>query len=267
MVQEKGYQKILTPARFGILVGLGASIVFGCVYIVVLHEPGNAFYWFALLVFLVGPVIAGILAYLKAPGRRLRSFVTATGTVFGIVCTLFIFTYALFIRIYTTKVQIPAFCDGTYDMAALPPNLSYTFPDETRGIMLLSDTRATIVAKVDDQHAARPTTLFLISRRDSTMLGGIEFPSDIVAVAMDADTAYLFHEGLGHLINTHTGRYDHNFLTMDTYGTNTDGFFETTGVMSSWRSDGTVKARPHLTFSGIARGCYISGENGAVVKL
>ena len=44
-------------------------------------------------------------------------------------------------------------------------------------------------------------------------------------------------------------------------------YFETTAVVSSWNTDGTVKSRPHLKMNGIARGCYVSGATDEVVSL
>lgn len=56
-------------------------------------------------------------------------------------------------------------------------------------------------------------------------------------------------------------------MTIDAYGLNVDGFFETSGVFSSWSADGTIKLRPYLTFSGIARGCHIAGDTQRITKL
>jgi hypothetical protein len=42
---------------------------------------------------------------------------------------------------------------------------------------------------------------------------------------------------------------------------------ETAAVISSWSVDGTVRSRPLLTMSGIARGCFISGDTREVTPL
>jgi hypothetical protein len=53
---------------------------------------------------------------------------------------------------------------------------------------------------------------------------------------------------------------------MDTYGTNDRGYFETTGIISSWDRDGSVKSLPRLAFRGIAHGCYVSAD-GKLIRL
>ena len=52
----------LNSIVLGIIIGIVASVVFGLVYISVLQEPGPAFYLFAALVFLGGPILGGVVA-------------------------------------------------------------------------------------------------------------------------------------------------------------------------------------------------------------
>lgn len=257
----------LTPTKLGCLCGLLTSSIVGFIYIVLLQEPAWTFYVFAFFALIGGPLLAGIIAISSAPERKIRSALAATGIVFGVVLALFIFIYAIFIRVETKRVQIPVFCDGTYAMSALPSDRTYILPDGTKGILLLSDAQTTIAAKVDQTLLPRPTTLFLINNMSKTILGSITFANDIVAVSMDASTIHFLHEGLGHQIHKATGTYEPYFLTMDAYGTNTDGFFETTGVFSSWSADGNVKLRSHFIYNGIAQGCYIDGAKQSVTKL
>ena len=61
----------------GISIGALVSIVFGWAYLVVLREPGSAFYPFAGLVFLAGPLIGGIVAMLKKQENRGKAFFTS----------------------------------------------------------------------------------------------------------------------------------------------------------------------------------------------
>lgn len=259
--------RLLTPTVFGSLLGLLISSLVGFIYIVLLQEPDSAFYVFACLAFLIGPGLAGLIATLRAQQHKIRSAFAATSIVFGIVVTLFIIIYGISIRVDTRRVQIPRFCDGTYTIATLPSDLTYVLPDGTKAILLLSDAQATIVAKVDQTRSPRPITLFLINTTTRNLLGSITFPNDSVAVAMDMSTVYIFHEAIGHSIQKATGKYEPYFLTMDAYGANTDGFFETTGVFSSWSTDGSVKLRPYLIFNGIAQGCHIAGDTQHITKL
>lgn len=260
-------RKPLSPTASGALAGLLTSCALGFVYIVLLREPPSAFYLFAAPALLGGPLLAGLVAARRTRRRRLRAALAASGAALGGVWALFILIYALAIRLETRRVAIPAFCDGTYAMEALPSERSYALPDGTRAILVLRDAQAAVVATVDQAQPARPTTLFLISSASETVLGSITFPNDIVAVAMDERTAYLFHEGIGHAIRKDTGKYEPFFLTMDAYGPNLDGSFETTGVFSSWSRDGSVKLRPLLFFHGIARGCHIDGDTERITKL
>ena len=54
---------------------------------------------------------------------------------------------------------------------------------------------------------------------------------------------------------------------MDNYGMNTNMKFQTSGIISIWYKDGTVKSLTRLTFNGIIQGCYIQGETGKIIKL
>lgn len=129
----------------------------------------------------------------------------------------------------------------------------------------------------DYEHAPYPSTVLLVDTSDNTILQSMSFPNDIISATIDQGILYLFNDKLGYLINAHTGEFEENYLIIDNYGglsetdrpilsRASDGYwyFETTAVISSWNVDGTVKSRPHLTFNGIVRGCFISGDTHEV---
>ena len=84
---------------------------------------------------------------------------------------------------------------------------------------------------------------------------------------MDSSTVYIFNKGIGYFVNKRTGERENYFLTMDAYGTNDLGYFETSGIISSWDKNGFVKSMPHLFFNGIVRGCYLSAVPKDVIQL
>jgi hypothetical protein len=106
------------------------------------------------------------------------------------------------------------------------------------------------------------------------------FENDIISAAMADGTLTIYNDKLGFLIDAHTGKPEEHFLLIDNYGglsesdrpiisRASDGhwYMETTAVISSWNVDGTVASRQHLTFNGIARGCFIFGESQDVADL
>jgi hypothetical protein len=98
--------------------------------------------------------------------------------------------------------------------------------------------------------------------------------------SIDDGILYLYNDKLGYPIDERTGEFEHNILLIDNYGglsgsdrpllpndSSGNWYFETSAVVSSWNTNGTVRSRPHLTMNGIARGCYVSGATGQVIPL
>ncbi len=251
----------------GILLGLLLSIISGFIYLQVLHAPSSLFYVFAVLVFFLGPVVAGSVDTIISPSHRFRIFLASSGVVFGSIFILFFLIYGILIRLFTTSVYLPTYCDGTYHQSNIPSNLEYSLPDKVKGILINSDDSAAVVATIDYDHSPHPSALFLINKASGDILLRTYFPDDNIAVAMDNSTIYLFNKGIGLFVNKLTGERENYFLTMDTYGTNTLGYFETSGIISSWNRTGSVKSLPHLSFNGIVQGCYVSAVTKEVIKL
>jgi hypothetical protein len=270
----------ITPVRLGISVGALASIVFGQVYITVLREPGSAFYPFAGLVFLGGSLIGGIAVVLRTQEHRRIAFFTSSGAVFGIACMLFVFTYVVLPQFARTSVQLPAFCDG-FDGSFNPPShLTYTLPGRGPRILITSDAESAVVAQVDYEHPPFPSAVFLVNKSDNKIIREMRFNNDVISATIDEGILYIYNDKLGYLIDARTGEFEETFLLIDNYGGLSESdrpiisrassghwYMETTAVISSWNIDGTVRSRPHLTFKGIARGCFISGETHEVIRL
>jgi hypothetical protein len=267
------------PRWLGIGVGTLAVVVFGLVYLVILHEPGSAFYPFAALAFLGGPIVAGIVAGSKTPERRLRAILTSSGIVFGVACGLFVFAYGVLPQFDRANVLLTASCDGFDGTFNPPARLTYTLPDGNVGILIVSDEGTAVVATVDVQNPPYPTTVLIIDKADNRTLQSMTFQNDVVSAAIGRGAVYIYNDKLGFFFDAHTGNLQDNIFTIDNYGglTQTDRpvvsqassdswYLETTAVISSWNANGTVVSRPHLTFNGIARGCYISGSTHEVVR-
>ena len=270
----------ITTVRLGSIIGALVSAVVWLTYIVVLREPGPAFYLFAALAFLGGPLLAGIVAVLKTQENRLKAFLVSSGAVFGVMFILFVVTYVVMPQYARTNVRLPAFCDG-FDGDFNPPSqLAYALPGGGTGILLVSDAESAVVAMVDGDHPPFPGSVFLVNKYDNKILLGMGFKDDVISAAIDDGVVYIFNDKLGYLIDAHTGEFQEHFLIIDNYGglTQTDRpfisrasdghwYMETAAVISSWNIDGTVKSRPHLTFNGIALGCFISGNTREVTRL
>ncbi len=260
-------RKSLVRTGIGILLGLLLSILLGFIYLQVLDAPGSLFYFFAVFTFFLGPAVAGTSAALISSSHKFRTFLVSSGLVFGCIFFLFFLIYGLLIRSFTTSVYLPAYCDGTYQQGTIPSNLEYSLPDKTKGILINSDDRTAVVAMIDYDHSPHPSTLFVINKASGNILFRTDFADDNIAAAMDNNTVYLFNKGIGFFVDKLTGERENYFLTMDTYGTNELGYFETTGIISSWNKNGSVKSMPHLFFNGIMQGCYISAATRDVIKL
>ncbi len=236
-------------------------------YFVIFGAAGSFFYGFAILCFLVGPVVGGIVAARDTESGRMIAFCISGGIVFGLSLIMFLLGYVVVPLFFITTINLPAMCDGTYHPAGLPAELRYTLPGGGEGIIVSEDTGTVIAVQVDYARPPHPATVFLANRSDGTILWSARFPGDNIAAALDNDTAYIFYEGLGYFIEKNTGqRYD-RFLSMDNYGTNTNGKFQPSGIISTWKRDGTVKSLPRLTFNGIVRGCSIRGDTGEIIRL
>jgi hypothetical protein len=258
----------------GISIGVILSIVIGVVYIVVLKEPGPPFYAVAGLACLGSPLISGIAATVRIPQNKRVAFVISSGITFGIAFMLSALLYVVSPQFARTSVQLPASCDdfdGSFDP---PAYLTYTLPEFGAGILITSDTESAVVAMIDYEHAPYPSDVLLVNTSDNVIIQSMSFPNDIISGAIDRGVLYLFNDKLGYLIDARTGELEQNFLIVDNYGglsesdrpiisRASDGrwYFETTAVISSWNIDGTVISRRHLTFNGIVRGCYISGDS------
>jgi hypothetical protein len=200
--------------------------------------------------------------------------------VFGIVFVLFVFTYVVLPQFARTNVRLPEFCDGLDGSFTPPSHLSYTLPGIGAGILITSDAEIAVVTTIDDDYPPYPSTVHLVNKNDNKILRSMHFSNDVISAGIDQDTVYIFNDKLGYLIDKRTGSPEENFLLIDNYGglTETDRpivsrasdshwYMETTAVISSWGVDGTVKSRPHLTFNGFARGCFISGDTSDVTQL
>jgi hypothetical protein len=269
-----------TAVRLGIGIGALASIVCGLVYLVLLREPGSTFCLFGGLAFLGGSLIGGIVAARNTREHRNQACITSGCAVFGIVFILFAFTYVVLPQFARTSVQLPEFCDG-YDGSFDPPvPLAYTLPDAGTGMLLASDAQSAVVVTIDSSQPPFPSTLYLINKSDDRIIQRLGFNNDVITATIQDGVLYIYNDKLGYLLDAHTGEFEEDFLLIDNYGglsesdrpiisRASDGhwYLETTAVISSWKIDGTVRSRPHLTFNGIARGCFISGGTGEVSQL
>lgn len=261
----------------GVGTGVLLSIITGIVYIAVLGEPGSAFYPAAGLACLGGPLVAGAAAAVAIQRRKRTAFILSSSVAFGIASVLAGLIYVVSPQFARTSIQLPPACDdfdGSFDP---PAHLTYTLPDMGTGILIDRDADAAVVAMIDYEHAPYPSTVLLVDTDDNTVLQSMSFPNDILSATLEHGILYLFNDKLGYLIDASTGEFEETILIVDNYGglsetdrpiisRASDGhwYFETTAVISSWSVDGTVISRPHLTFNGIVRGCFITGETQEV---
>lgn len=268
------------PIWLGISAGVLVSLIFDLVYFIVLQEPGSAFYLFAGLTFLGSSLIGGMIAETKEREHRLKTFLTSGATIFGFVFALFLILYLVVPQFERVSLQLPAFCEGFDSSFNLPAQLTYTLPDQSTGILIIDDKETAVVAKVDANLPPFPTEVFIISKTGNKVLQSMTFPNDVVSAAIGEGNVYIYNDKLGFFFNAHTGNLEENLFTIDNYGglsqtdrpflssgeSSSHWYMETTAVISSWNINGTVVSRTHLTFNGIALGCFVSGSAHEVIR-
>jgi hypothetical protein len=274
------FYKISSVLR-GISIGAFVSMLLGLMYLVVLREPGSAFYPFAGLVFLVGPLIGGIAATWKMQEHQRKAFFISSSVTFGIVLVLFIISYLVLPLFDRVSVQLPEVCDEDSGSFNPPPALAYTLPNNVgTGVLITVNAQFALVAVIDYKYPPFPSTVFLVNKSDNRIIKSMAFDNDIISAAIDGDTLYLYNDKLGYFIDARTGELESNLLTMDNYGGLSESdrpiisaassghwYMETTAVISSWNVDGSVKSRRYLTFNGIALGCFINGNTNDFIAL
>jgi hypothetical protein len=251
---------VITQTKIGVIVGLSWGMLSGVIYQVVLHAPRSAFYFFALLAFVIGPIIGGFVAAKKPAEHRSKVFIFSSAISFVLLSGIFILTFAFVPVFLVTSFNLPSSCNGTYKSADISREISYIFPDGTRGVLINQNASSLVATKIDYNLPSHPTHTYLIRRSDNKVLWHIDFADDTVAVAFDNDTAYVFNNALGYFLDTQTGERKDVALSMDNYGYNDHDKFQTTGIFTTWHRDGSVKSLSRLYFNGVERGCYITGN-------
>jgi hypothetical protein len=208
---------LMTPVRLGISNGALVSVIIGLMYVAVWHESGSLFYPFAGLAFMGGPLVGGITAARKTPERKGKAFVTAGGTVFGLICLLFVVVYVVLPQFMRTSVDLTAFRDETNGRSDPPFHLRYTLPDGRTGIRITSDGQTAVVVVSDDQ-PPYPSSVFLVNQYDGKVMRTLRFANDVIAASIAEDTLVLYNDKIGYLLNARTGDLEESFLLIDNYG-------------------------------------------------
>jgi len=264
----------------GIISGTLFIVIAGMVFIILLHEPGPVFYPFAALVFAGGPLIAGMTAAARSPEDKYRAFLRSGCAVFAAALLLFFITYAVLPHFDRTSVQLPESCNG-FDSSPHPaPAPAYELPGTGTGVLVAGNEQTAVVAMIDYTRAPYPGTVYVVNRSDNRILRRMDFPDDTIIAAIDSGIVYLYNDKLGYLINARTGAPEKTFLKIDNYGGLSASdrpvlqgaperrrYLETTAVISSWSTDGTVRSRSRLTMNGIAYNCFVNGGTGEIVEM
>jgi hypothetical protein len=264
----------------GIIFGTLFSVIAGMVYMVPLHEPGPLFYPFAVLIFLVGPFIAGTTAAARSQKDKYRTFLISGCAVFAAVFVLFFMSYAVLPHFDRTSVQLPDSCTGFSASPHPAPALAYELPGTGTGVLVAGSEQTVVVAMIDYTKAPYPSSVYIVNRSDNRTLRRMDFPDDTIIATVDSGIVYLYNDKLGYFLNARTGTPEKKFLLIDNYGGlsasrnpvlpgSSEGrrYLETTAVISSWSTDGTVRSRPRLVMNGIAYNCFVDGGTGKIVEI
>jgi hypothetical protein len=268
------------PIAKGIIFGTLFSVIAGMVYIVLLHEPGPEFYPFAALAFLGCSFIAGTIGAVQSREHKDRAFFFSACAVFGAVLVLFFIVYAVLPQFDRTSVQLPEYCNG-FDSSPHPsPMLAYEIPGTGTGVFIAGSEQTAVVAMIDYTKAPYPSTVYVVKRSDNRTLQHMNFADDTIIATIDSGIVYLYNDKLGYRINARTGAFEKTVLFIDNYGglSGSDRpvlpgasegrrYLETSAVISSWSTDGTVRSRARLTMNALAYNCFVNGETGEIVEI
>jgi hypothetical protein len=146
--------------------------------------------------------------------------------------------------------------------------------------LITGNEETAVVAMIDYTRAPYPATVSIVNRSDNRILWRMKFADDTLIATIDSGMVYLYHDKLGYRIDARTGDSEKTILIIDNYGGlsasdrpilpgSSEGrrYLETTAVISSWSTDGTVRSRPHLTMNGIAYNCFVNGKTGEIVEI
>jgi len=268
------------PVAKGIICGILFSCIAGIVYIILFHEPGSLFYPFAVLFFLGGPLIAGTTGAARTPEDKYRAFLISGCAVFAAALLLFFITYAVLPHFDRTSVRLPESCNGFSGSPHPAPELAYEVPGTGTGVLLAGNEQTAVVAVIDYTNAPYPSTVFVVNRSDTRILRRMDFADDTIIATIDSGMVYLYNDKMGYLINARTGAPEETFLKIDNYGglSGSDRpvlagasegcrYLETSAVISSWSTDGTVRSRPRLTMNALAYNCFVNGKTGEIVEI
>ena len=268
------------PVTSGIISGTLFSGIAGMVYIILLHEPGPVFYPFAVLAFVGGPLMAGTIGAVQSREHKYRAFFISGCAVFGTVLVLFFITYAILPQFDRTSVQLPEYCDIFNSSPHPVSTLAYELPGTGTGVLITGNELTAVVAMIDYTRAPYPGMVYVVNRSDNRILRRMDFADDTISATIDGGIVYLYNDKLGYFIETRTGAPEKNFLTIDNYGglSGSDRpvlpgasegrrYLETSAVISSWSTDGTVRSRLHLSMNGIAYNCFVNGETREIMEI
>ena len=264
----------------GIISGTLFSVIAGMAYIILLHEPGPAFYPFAALVFAGGPLIAGMTSAARSPEDKTRAFLVPCCAVFATALFLFFITYAVLPHFDRTSVLLPESCNGFDDGPHPSLALACELPGTGTGVLVAASEQTAVVAMIDYTKAPYPGSVYIVNRSDNRILRRLDFSDNTIIATIDNGMVYLYHDKTGYLLNARTGDPENKFLLIDNYGGLSDRehpilpgtsegrrYLETTAVISSWSTDGTARSRLRLTMNAVAYNCFVNGTTGEIVEI
>ncbi|HET6580800.1 MAG TPA: hypothetical protein VFG36_02865, partial [Methanoregula sp.] len=159
----------------GIIFGTLFCFIAGIVYIILLHEPGPMFYPFAVLFFLIGPLIAGMTGTSRSHDHKYRTFLISGGAVFAAALLLFFVTYAVLPHFDRTSVQLPEYCTGFSGNPYPAPELAYELPGIGAGVLLAGDEKTAVVVMINYSNPPYPGTVYVVNRSDTRILRRMDF--------------------------------------------------------------------------------------------
>jgi len=266
---------------FNVLIGSGVGVASGLVYFLLLHEPGSLFYPFSAIAFIGGPCLAGLLAALNVPGRRVGAFLTTSSSVFAVVFIFFLSTYMIWPQFERTSMKLPASCSSFHGSPHPPAALTYVLSDHRgTGILVAEGEGVAVVAVISDA-PLHPSGVYVVDTSAKRVLNALSFPNDVIMAAVDDGIVHIYNDKIGYSIDARTGEFTKNILLTDNYGglsqrdrpilADMSGgnawYVETSAIISLWDIDGSVYSRRQMFFNAIARGCFVNGRSGEVTKL
>lgn len=160
------------------------------------------------------------------------------------------------------SVPVPPWCSsGT---SHLPGATSRIPGTQAAGTPLVRDATTSVVLRADYGKTPFVAQVDVVNRAEHRVVRSYRFDNDVLAVAIQGGTVFLYDNALLSAVSAATGRDNRGMVRIDNYRAlyTQDGAtrMQTTAVISLLGFDHRPLTQVHLRFATVAQGCLLSSS-------